>query len=292
MKPSNDTMAFIFAVDIVALGEALGYRGARFELRRIVEEHLPAPRNTRAPAGDASAAEADSHVRRSPQAKLGLRPRVKRASIKSVAPRAWHDGSSPMNKMNQVLKLTVSLLAVAALAAGCDSGEDFPLYDSEQVPTEGGEAILFGGEVFTLDSNGNSLLSPGEVTKPDTDFRHKKLCSQDIVLLWKSCLMERTTDGELVVSHDSSGFEMCGMFETTLECVDYELFQGATECTGGNYCEVVITDSPLNPALLGQVMCGWRITDLAAVNGKTGELLGNFNLDFVESLGFEILPVE
>lgn len=40
MKPSTDTMAFIAIVDIVALGEALGYRGARFELRRIVEEHL------------------------------------------------------------------------------------------------------------------------------------------------------------------------------------------------------------------------------------------------------------
>jgi hypothetical protein len=40
MKPSNDTMAFIAAVDIVELGEALGYRGARFELRRIVEDHL------------------------------------------------------------------------------------------------------------------------------------------------------------------------------------------------------------------------------------------------------------
>lgn len=199
-------------------------------------------------------------------------------------------------------KSVLSLFPFVFLPTGCVQEDDFAVgggghwspapdqpYDEsaskgeeeeDQRPEDDDEPLLRGGTVYTLNSNGDNTLSPGELTTPGPEFHHKDTCSQGITLVWRACLMEEGDNGEL------GGSTMCAYFETELLCDNDRLRQGDTECTGNEYCEILIPD------LSEASRCGWRIIELIATNADTGEELEAIDTQFIDALGFELLPVE
>lgn len=175
-------------------------------------------------------------------------------------------------------KSIISLTAALVLCACVDDG----------APIDDGSSVLRSGTyVHTADPNGDQVLSPGEVTKPEPEFELKPICSQDINLEWTACIVDKSEFGELFISSDANGKQICGDFKTLLECTDYKLSQGPTECVGEKYiyCEVALMPSQ------EEMYCGWRITELVATNADTGEVLEGFDPEFIEELGFDLFPV-
>lgn len=178
---------------------------------------------------------------------------------------------------------TIVVLFSALVVSGCEY-----MLEEEEELADGGE-ILRGGDVETLDVNyGNSSLDdndriePGETTMPDVTFHPKGQCSQDVKLQWQACLFERDEWGYDWIGYTFDGRVMCGDFTTKLQCVDRRYEQGPTLCLGG-YCDYVMEDTL--PAI-----CGWKITELVAYD-ETGAVLHWFTPEFIEGMGFHLLPV-
>jgi hypothetical protein len=181
----------------------------------------------------------------------------------------------PTKPQLHVLSAVLTLLPLVGLS-GCGwlSGEDD--FDDD------GGGILVGADVETTDLNNNQRIEPGETTAPKATFYPKDGCLQDVKLEWEACLFERDQWGWDWISVTLDGTVMCGAFETKLKCVDDEFQQGVTICLGG-FCDYVMGDSLPST-------CGWKITDMTAKNER-GEVLHWFTPEFVESLGFHLLPV-
>lgn len=179
--------------------------------------------------------------------------------------------------MSELRHTTLAAVFTMLASANCDAGtDDNPPIDSS--------SILRGGMVETLDPNGDNVLTQAEITQPEPEFYHKPICSEDIVLRWRACLME-DVDGELVPSNGFGARDACANFETRLDCNNYELSQGRTDCKSNYFCSMTIggADRPMR--------CGWKITQLEAYNAWSGGLIERFDEDFVDELGFELLPI-
>lgn len=164
------------------------------------------------------------------------------------------------------------MLASFVFTAGCD-----------EAPVDDGPTLR-GGKVETLDPNGDRVLTQAEITEPVPEFHHKNICSEDIILRWRACLME-DINGELVPSAGFGARDACANFETRLSCNDYELSQGRTDCKSDYFCSMTIggADRPMQ--------CGWKITELVALNARSRDVIETFDADFVAELGFELLPI-
>lgn len=175
---------------------------------------------------------------------------------------------------------TKSLLLLIAPFFICACVED-------PAPVDDGSSIVRSAHLYTVDPNNDGVLMPGELTEPDPDFEVKPICSQDINLEWTACLVEEDQYGMQQVIPDVNGNDICGDFVTLLECTNYQLSKGPSECIGEkyDYCQVLI--SPPNEPMF----CGWRITELVATNADTGEVLEQFDKPFIDALGFDLLPV-
>lgn len=173
---------------------------------------------------------------------------------------------------------SLTLLTATILLCACVEGPD---------PVDDGGSIVRSAHLYTVDPNNDGLLSSGELTEPDPTFEVKPICSQDVNLEWTACLVEEDEYGMSIVFTDVNGNDICGDFVTLLECTNYRLSQGPSECLGVkyDYCQVLI-NPPADP-----MFCGWRITELVATNAVTGEVLEQFNKDFIDGLGFDLLPV-
>ncbi|MEM7159375.1 MAG: hypothetical protein AAF799_41435 [Myxococcota bacterium] len=176
---------------------------------------------------------------------------------------------------NKMVLVSTPLSLLLVLCFGCDESV---------IPNGAIEAAteILEGDCETTEPDGDRELNPGDNTTPKATF--KGICDDDVDVDWDVCLVEENDDGEEIQSLDGNGREICGSLRTELVCENNEFELGDTFCLGG-YCSWVIGDDP------SPYDCGWVIVGLSAKIARTGESLGFYNAAFVESLGFELLPV-
>lgn len=197
--------------------------------------------------------------------------------------------------------IKIPAILTAILSLGCTSEDDFaddsdemapneypPASDSDDPANVELEETLGGAFLYTLESNNDKKLTPGERTMPELDLDPKGTCSGNIEIYWSSCLTEVKDDVEWV-DMDLNERRQCGDFRTILECSDSGvLSQGDTVCMPNErnaYCEISITETDES------MRCGWRLVGLLAKDVRSGRTLEDFSFDYIQKLGFELLPI-
>lgn len=207
-----------------------------------------------------------------------------------------HIGRLSRLKALRSMKMTKNPVCLAiSLSLGCASEDDLGSYDSAENGVQSSQAnrgdpsddeadgILNDATVYTLESNHDGKLSPGERTMPEAEFNPKATCSQSIEVYWSACLTEVNQYNVEVPFEDVNETPQCGDFRTIAVCDDTgKLVQGETDCLSDVYCDVLVTET--DPSM----RCGWRITQILAKNRVTGETLERFDPNDV---GFELLPI-
>jgi len=181
------------------------------------------------------------------------------------------------NSSNNTFILFLALLA----SAGCGG----PDGGSQGAVGTNNSAILDGGDLDTQDGDGDGVIEPGEEITFDATFSMKPSCTEDVSITYRACLMEKNELGEEFISENYNEVEMCAEFETQLLCIDNEFVQDDTWCVGGDYCVAPGSSSPVPQ------WCGWKILDLKA-RSEDGRILESYSQAFVDSLGFELLPMQ